>query len=210
MGALPRPVAEKQRLRLVGMKPHLRVVRGAPTSTASPAETEQGQRLGHAMIASLPALRRYAFSLSGSAAVADDLVQDCIERALPRLGTLENEDRITPWLRTILFSVFIDERRRSRSRTMTVEPDVLEMMADRSAAPEVREELAQTLRAMNLLAPQHRQVLFLVSVEGLGYREAAEELGVPIGTVMSRLARAREHLREVLGGAMSSGQGRKS
>ena len=162
------------------------------------------------MIASLPSLRRYAYSLSGSAAVADDLVQGCIERALPRLGTLENEDRVTPWLRTILFSVFIDERRRSRSWATAAVPDVLEMMVDRSTAPEVREELAQTLQAMNMLAPQHRQVLFLVSVEELSYREAAEELGVPIGTVMSRLARAREHLRDVLGDATLSGRRRGS
>ena len=161
------------------------------------------------MIASLPALRRYALGLSGSAASADDLVQDCIERALPRLEMLENDDRITSWLRTILFSIFIDERRRSRL-AVTAEPDALEMIVDRSAAPEMREELAETLRAMNVLAPLHRQVLFLVGVEGLGYRETAEELGVPIGTVMSRLARAREHLRDALGHANPLDHGRRS
>ncbi len=173
-------------------------------------KAERERRLGRAMIASLPALRRYALGLTGAAALADDLVQDCIERALPRLGTLENEDRITPWLRTILFSVFVDERRRWRNRVVTTEPDVLEMMVDRSAAPDVREELAQTLRAITVLPPQHRQVLFLVGVEGLGYREAAEELGVPIGTVMSRLARARDQLREVLGAGTPPGGGRGS
>ncbi len=161
------------------------------------------------MIASLPALRRYALGLSGSVALADDLVQDCIERALLRLDTLENENGITPWLRTILFSVFVDERRRWRNRVATAESDVLEMMVDQSAAPDQRAELAQTMRAMTTLAPQHRQVLFLVGVEGLGYREAAEELGVPIGTVMSRLARARDHLREVLDAATSA-KGRRS
>ncbi len=171
---------------------------------------ERERRLSRAMIASLPALHRYALGLTGSAALADDLVQDCIERALPRLDTLENEDRITPWLRTVLFSVFIDERRRWRNRVATAEPDVLEMMVDRSAAPEMREELAQTLRAMAALPLQHRQVLFLVGVEGLGYREAAEELGVPIGTVMSRLARARDQLREVLGATTPPGRGRGS
>ena len=173
-------------------------------------KAERERRLGRAMIASLPALRRYALGLTGGAALADDLVQDCIERALPRLGTLENEDRITPWLRTILFSVFVDERRRWRNRVVTTEPDVLEMMVDRSAAPDVREELAQTLRAMAVLPPQHKQVLFLVGVEGLGYREAAAELGVPIGTVMSRLARARDQLREALGAGTPPGGGRGS
>ncbi len=164
-------------------------------------KAERERRLGRAMIAGLPALRRYALGLTGSAALADDLVQDCIERALSRLDTLENEDRIMPWLRTVLFSVFVDERRRWRNRVATVEPDVLEMMVDRSAAPDVREELAQTLRAMAALQPQHRQVLCVGGGEGLGYRDVAEELAIPIGTVMSRLARARDQLREVLGAA---------
>ena len=158
------------------------------------------------MIGSLPALRRYALGLSGSAALADDLVQSCIERALPRLETLESEHKITAWLRAILFSVFVDERRQWRNRIASVEPDALEMMVDGAAAPDVREELAQTLQAMTVLSPQHRQVLFLVAVEGLGYRETAEELGVPVGTVMSRLARARDQLRDVLGATPSSRQ----
>ena len=163
------------------------------------------------MVASLPALRRYALGLSGSAAQADDLVQDCIERALPRLAGLEDENKLTPWLRTVLFSVFVDEHRRWRGRVSTAEPEMLDLMVDRSASPDLREELAQTLRAMTALSPHHRQVLLLVGIEGLGYRETADELGVPVGTVMSRLARARDQLREVLEAASpSSGRGRTS
>ena len=78
--------------------------------TSDPAERQR--RLGRAMIANLPALRRYTFGLSGSAAQADDLVQDCIERALSRLAGLEDENKLAAWLRTVLFCVFVEEHRR--------------------------------------------------------------------------------------------------
>lgn len=177
---------------------------------AGPDKAEKERRLGRALIGHLPALRRYALGLSGHGAQADDLVQDCIERALPRLAGLNDESRLLPWLRTVLFSVFVEEHRRWRSRVATAKPKTLDMMVDRSASPDVREELAETLRAMTALVPHHRQVLLLVGVEGLSYREAAEELGVPIGTVMSRLARARDDLREALEATVSTGGGRTS
>lgn len=159
---------------------------------------ERDRRLGRAMIGHLPALRRYALGLSGSAAAADDLVQDCIERALRRLGALQDEARMAGWLRTTLFNLFVDGRRSWRNRGEVWDEEVWDRMEDGGAAPETRHELTQTVRAMGALAPQHRQVLLLVGVEGLSYREVADELGVPIGTVMSRLARARDALRAEL------------
>jgi RNA polymerase sigma-70 factor (ECF subfamily) len=150
------------------------------------------------MIGHLPALRRYALGLSGDRAMADDLVQDCIERALRRLDTLADEQRLGAWLRSILFNVFIDGRRTSRSRGEVVEDGLLDNLVDPATPADVRQEANEVLRAATALAPQHRQVLFLVAAEGLTYREAAEELGVPIGTVMSRLARAREQLQDAL------------
>ena len=164
---------------------------------------ERERRLGRAILAALPALRRYAVGLCGNASLADDLVQNCVERALRGLGTLHDENRLKAWLRSILFSVFIDDRRQWHSRVETLEPDILEAMVDETVRPDVRHELAQTLQAMTRLTPQHRQALLLVGVEGLSYRETAEELGLPIGTVMSRLARARDQLREALGAERS-------
>jgi RNA polymerase sigma-70 factor, ECF subfamily len=150
------------------------------------------------MVGHLPALRRYALGLSGDRHAADDLVQDCIERAIRRIDTLVDEQRLGAWLRSILFNVFIDGRRASRSRGEKVEEGVLNDIVDPATRPDVRQEANEVLRATASLSPPHRQVLFLIAAEGLSYRETAEELGVPVGTVMSRLARAREQLRETL------------
>lgn len=150
------------------------------------------------MIGHLPALRRYALGLSGDWAMADDLVQDCIERALRRLDTLADEQRLGAWLRSILFNIFIDGRRTSRSRGEVVEDGLLDNLVDPATLPDRRQEADEVLRATAALGPRHRQVLLLIAAEGLTYREAAEELGVPVGTVMSRLARAREQLRDAL------------
>jgi RNA polymerase sigma-70 factor (ECF subfamily) len=150
------------------------------------------------MIGHLPALRRYALGLSGNRQAADDLVQDCIERALRRMDTLADEDRLGPWLRSILFNIFIDGRRASRGRGETAEASMLDQLVDTGTQPDVQQEASEVLRATATLPPLHRQVLVLVGVEGLSYREVAEELRVPVGTVMSRLARARDQLREAL------------
>ena len=165
------------------------------------------------MVSQLPALRRYALGLSSNAAAADDLVQDCIERAIRRLDTLQSGDpprRASRARRTALSepgarmglhrNLFIDERRKLRNRSGREETDQLDDVADIAAGPDLKQETDEILRATARLALPHRQVLLLVAVEGLSYRQAAEELGVPIGTVMSRLARARDQLREILSG----------
>ena len=158
---------------------------------------EQKERLGRLMVGHLPALRRYALGLAGNRHAADDLVQDCIERALRRLDSLEDERRLAAWLRSILFNVFIDGRRALSSRGEIVEAG-LDELVDTGTPPDVRQEANEVLRATVSLTPDHRRVLLLVAVQGLSYKEVAEELGLPIGTVMSRLARARDQLREVL------------
>lgn len=159
------------------------------------------------MIAELPSLRRYALGLTGNVAAADDLLQDCVERALRRIDTLQEQGRIAAWLRSMLFNLFIDERRRVVSRGHQVEVDQLEAVIDAKAAPDVQQEASEVLRATALLSPQHRQVLLMIGVEGLSYREVAEEIGLPIGTVMSRLARARDQLRQRLADATASDRG---
>jgi RNA polymerase sigma-70 factor (ECF subfamily) len=129
--------------------------------------------------------------------MADDLVQDCIERALRRLDSLLDDQRLAAWLRSILFNAFVDGRRTVRSRRETAEEE-LDTLVDTRTLPDIRMEADEVLRAIDALTPQHRQVLLLVAEQGLSYREVADELEVPIGTVMSRLARAREQLRVAL------------
>ena len=147
------------------------------------------------MVAHLPALRCYALGLCDTVPAADDLVQDCIEHALRRLETLQGEEKMAGWLRSILFNVFIDGRRQMKHRGESVQLEMVENSSGDTAPPDRQREAQELLRAVAFLSEQHRQVLLLVGVEGLSYREVAEELDVPVGTVMSRLARARDQLR---------------
>jgi len=154
--------------------------------------------LAAAMIAQLPALRRYAVALSGNATLADDLVQDGIERALNRAGTLQQPERLGAWLRSIVHNLYLDEIRRRRVRGVVV--DMADMANDLalSTAPASHSGMAELTRAMATLSVEHRQILVLAGVEELSYREIADELSIPLGTVMSRLARARGALRSAL------------
>lgn len=152
-----------------------------------------------ALIGELPALRRYALGLAGNAHAADDLVQDCIERALRAAGSLEQISRIGAWLRRILHNLFVDELRRRGGAGWPVELASIDNDLSWSVQP-AEMEVGELVRATQRLSLEHRQILLLVGVEGLSYREVADELGVPIGTVMSRLARARERLRAALAG----------
>jgi RNA polymerase sigma-70 factor (ECF subfamily) len=157
-----------------------------------------GGDFADALIAQLPALRRYAAALSGSMSIGDDLVQDCLERALRQSDRLREQEKIGGWLRSILHNLYIDELRRKRHRG--IEEDITEM-ADNfaiSVPPADRAPYYEFTAAMKSLTAEHRQILLLVGLEGMNYKEIAENLTIPIGTVMSRLARARERLRQAL------------
>jgi len=150
------------------------------------------------LIAQLPSLRRYATAICGDRAFADDLVQDGIERALNREASLHQPEKLGAWLRSIVHHLFLDELRRRRVRGVAL--DVADMANDLafSHAATADGPLNDVTRAMAGLSLEHRQILVLVGVEELTYREIADELRIPIGTVMSRLARARAALRTAL------------
>jgi RNA polymerase sigma factor (sigma-70 family) len=151
------------------------------------------------MVGHIPWLRRYATALLHSAADADDLVQDCIERALARQETLREPESLGRWLKVILHNLYFTTLRRRGAPSVPIE-DFAEDLA-LSAPPEDRDRIRDLVRAMGALSTEHRQILLLISLEGMSYREIAETLDIPIGTVMSRLARARERLRSALEGA---------
>jgi len=151
-----------------------------------------------ALIAHLPALRRYAVSLVGNAHLADDLVQDCIERALRQSSQLRELSRLSGWLRRILYNLYIDEMRRTRTRGKERDLDELADHLELSVPASERDAVRDVSKAISHLSVEHREILLLVSVEELNYREIAEELGIPQGTVMSRLARARDQLRSIM------------
>ena len=151
-----------------------------------------------ALVAQLPALRRYAMALAGNAALADDLVQDCIERALGQETQLREQQRLAGWLRRILYHLYIDEIRRNRRRGREQDIDEMADHLELSAPVLDNSAMREFTQAVNRLSAEHRQILLLVSVEELSYREISDELEIPLGTVMSRLARARERLRELI------------
>ena len=145
----------------------------------------------------IPHLRRYARGLTRDVQGADDLVQDALERAWSRLPLWRGEGDIRPWLFSILHGIHVDgERRRRRS------PSFLPLVDGHPVAgisnPEARAELREVVAAFDTLAEEQRQVLLLAVLEQFSYRQVADVLGIPLGTVMSRLFRARERLRMAL------------
>jgi RNA polymerase sigma-70 factor, ECF subfamily len=153
------------------------------------------QKFSSALIANVPALRRYAVALVGSVVQADELVLGSIERALRESAQLREIPRIAGSLRRILHNLYVDELLPSHARRNEEDvgelADQLELSVptfDRGAVPVVS-------RAMSQLSVEHRDILLLVYVEELNYREISEELGIPRGTVMSRVACARARLR---------------
>ena len=149
-----------------------------------------------AVAAEMPRLRRYARALTGDDGEADDLIQDTLERALARLEQWRDGDSPRKWLFSILHNLHIDGLRRKSRRPPHVGLDSLGV--DQSAPAADRASGRDLDRALQLLSGDQRQVVLLVGLEGLSYAETAEVLAIPVGTVMSRLARGRGRLRSLM------------
>ncbi len=147
------------------------------------------------IVACIPSLRRYARGLAHDAQRADDLVQDTLERAWGRFSMWQRRGAIRSWMFGIMHNLYID---RLRSQRNSPEEDAGEELPDAAALPADRLGLRDLERALQRLSSEQREVLLLVGVEEMSYREIASAIGVPIGTVMSRLSRARERLRAEL------------
>ena len=144
--------------------------------------------------AMIPALRRYARALTRDADIADDLVQDTLVRAL-RSERLFIGGDLRSWLYTILTNL-----NRNRRRSLARKPSFAPLQDTAAGASGTEAEGRDIARALATLVEDQRAVLLLVTLEGLSYREIADIQGVPIGTVMSRLARARAHMKAALEG----------
>ena len=155
----------------------------------------------------LPRLRRFAYGLTRSRADADDLVQSALERAVARIEQWEPGTRLDSWLFRIVQNLWIDERRAQRRRGLEVGgEELLEMVGDDGRTTVERQlMLDDTQRALQSLPDEQRAVVLLVSVEGLSYAQAADVLAVPVGTVMSRLARGRKAIASAVLGAAHAG-----
>jgi RNA polymerase sigma-70 factor, ECF subfamily len=143
--------------------------------------------------AEIPALRRYAISLVREGDRANDLVQDCVERALSRRHLWRRPFSLRGWLFRIMHNIHANNRRAISRRPASVP---LDTASEPRISPEqlTHVELTETLQAFERLSEEQREVLVLIVVEGLTYRQAAKVLGIPLGTVVSGIARARERL----------------
>jgi RNA polymerase sigma-70 factor, ECF subfamily len=149
----------------------------------------------------LPRLRRFARSLTGHPQDADDLVQTAVERALLRAGQWREErGGLDAWMFGIVRNAWMDELRVRRRRFLVFAPEEEGERVGRSPM-DGQLELISVQAAMDRLPEEQRLAVALVLVEGLSYREAAEVMGVPMGTLTSRLARGREALQRMLGDA---------
>lgn len=158
------------------------------------------RELGRLLVAELPHLRRYARALVTNPACADDLVQDCLERAWSRSHLLRSKAELRTWLFTILHNIYGSGVRKHAREPLLV-PD---LNADCAASTPPAQEHDLALRelpgALAALDADQRAAVLLVGLEDLSYREAASVLGIPLGTLMSRLHRGRSRLRALMEG----------
>ena len=144
----------------------------------------------------VPRLRRYARALVGNRDDADDLVQDTLERALAKSLLWRGVADMRSWLFSMMHNLHIDRVRRPRLHTVAVDDDTPEVLV----APTQEERLAvlDLQSALERLPSEQREIILLVALEDMAYAEVAETLGIPIGSVMSRLSRGRERLRQLM------------
>jgi len=154
----------------------------------------------------IPRLRRYALALAGDPAAADDLVQDTLERAITKRHLWRRRGSLRAWLYRILYNVFLNQTAYRRRRQAEVEFDAAPALAE-APRHDTRLLCRDIAGAMRALPPEQRAAIALTAVEGLSYDEAAEVLGVPIGTLRSRLSRGREQLRALYAGEPESDAG---
>jgi RNA polymerase sigma-70 factor, ECF subfamily len=149
--------------------------------------------------AEIPRLRRYARALARDVAAADDLVQDCLARALGKLHLWQEGTDLRAWLFTILHNQYVNQVRRAVREGAVVGLSETEPMLTQAPRQDKRLELRDLERAIAKLPEEQRSVILLVGLEGMRYEEVAVILDVPIGTVRSRLSRGRDALRRLMG-----------
>lgn len=150
----------------------------------------------------IPRLRRYARALVGDRHSADDLVQDTLERAWNKFHLWRSGSDLRAWLFTVMHNVFVNEVRRARNQ-IEQSMDEVPVVAVRATQSDAL-ELAEVDRMLRVLPAEQREILLLIAVEQMSYEEVSRVLSIPMGTVMSRLSRARERMRTLMGGTQAA------
>jgi RNA polymerase sigma-70 factor, ECF subfamily len=168
----------------------MEILAGAACSSLADAKEE--------LLGSVPQLRTYAVSLCGSPEQADDMVQETFVRALVNIGSFEPGTNMTAWLSTILRNLFYSDYRKRR-REVEDDEGYHAGLLQSPPTQEAHADLVQLGYALDLLAPDHREALILVGASGLSYDDAAARCGCAVGTMKSRVSRARGRLAGLLG-----------
>ena len=150
------------------------------------------------LVAEIASLRRYARALTGNSWAADDLVQDTLERACSKWRLWLAGSNLRAWLFSVMHNVFVNQLRQSSGRAQMTLVDVDDVTDQLTAASADPSQMLDLQRCLLRLPPEQREVLLLISMQDLSYAEVAKITGVPVGTVMSRLSRARVRLQELL------------
>lgn len=150
------------------------------------------------IVQQIPHLRRYARALVGDSNQADDLVQDCLERAWSRMDLWANGTNMRAWLFTILHNLHLNTARKYRNTPTLMPLDGGTTVPPIRPAQEDRLEIGAVWQSFYRLPEPQRAALLLIALEGMSYEDAADVLDIPIGTLMSRIHRAREKLRRLL------------
>jgi RNA polymerase sigma-70 factor (ECF subfamily) len=150
------------------------------------------------MVAQIPSLRRYARALTGDTWAADDLVQDTLERACSKWRLWLVGTNLRAWLFSVMHNLFVNQLRQSAGGGLAAMLDIDDLADDLPAPASNPDQALDLQRCLLRLPPEQREVLLLVSMEDMSYAEIAKVTGVPLGTVMSRLSRARARLQSLL------------
>jgi len=150
------------------------------------------------ILVEIPRLRRYARALLGDRAAADDLVQDTLERAWTRFAQWRAGSDLRAWLFSIMHNLRVDQLRRPALPTETLGEDAGQVPTRPTQSDQL--EVMDIESALRQLPEEQREVLLLVGLDDMSYAEVASALGIPLGTVMSRLSRGRERLRQIMAG----------
>lgn len=169
-------------------------------STAAARQNIAGQIEEH-----VPALKRYALALARNASAADDLVQDCVVRALTKADLYKNGTNLRAWLFTILHNLHVNEKRREGKWKQPADPSAALASLSKPAAQTESVMLRAVRKAMMVLPRQQRSILYSVGVEGKSYEEVSDEFDLPVGTVKSRCFRARAALNDALENTTQAG-----
>lgn len=162
--------------------------------------TEADEGLRDELVKWIPNLRAFALSLTQSAQHADDLVQDTLLKALSNLDKFQEGTNLRAWLFTILRNSFYNDIRYQKYHQTSPLDDIASASLETRATQEKYIEYKDVLRGLGVLVPEQREAIILIAAEGLSYEEAAIVCGCPVGTVKSRLSRARQRLEEYMNG----------